>query len=108
MTVREIEIALQQRKAMHKWAVGLLVWPPEKKARKLACRVESDTLSGPAGEQKLRNCGDFLRFSEQGSRISSATQTAWRSERDSNPQYSFFERASADPMRWNSMSDIVG
>ena len=49
---------------------GLRVGPSERKARKLACGIESDTFSGPVCEQKLRNCGDFLRFSGQGSRIS--------------------------------------
>jgi len=49
---------------------GLRVGPSEKKARKLACAIESDTFSGPVCEQKLRNCGYFLRFSGQGSRIS--------------------------------------
>jgi hypothetical protein len=49
---------------------GLRVGPSERKARKLACGIESDTFSGPVCEQKLRNCGYFLRFSGQGSRIS--------------------------------------
>jgi hypothetical protein len=49
---------------------GLRVGPSERKARKLACGIESDTFSGPVCEQQLRNCGDFLRFSGQGSRIS--------------------------------------
>jgi hypothetical protein len=49
---------------------GLRVCPPEKSAGKLARGVKRDTFSGPVSEQKLGNCGDFARFSEQGSRIS--------------------------------------
>src|ERR1017187_1906847 len=49
---------------------GLLGCPPEKKAAKLAGSNEQDTFSGPVCARELRNCGDFLGFSEECSRVS--------------------------------------
>jgi len=49
---------------------GLRVCPAEKKAAKPPCAVRWDTFSGPVQKQKLRNCGDFQRFSGECSRVS--------------------------------------
>jgi hypothetical protein len=49
---------------------GLRGCPSEKKARTLACRVESDTFSGPVWNRNSQNYADFEQFPEQSSRIS--------------------------------------
>src|ERR1035441_7168206 len=49
---------------------GPLPSAPEKKAAKLADSNEQDTFSGPVCARELRNCGDFLGFSAECSRVS--------------------------------------
>ena len=76
---------------------GLLGCHPERMPVKRACNIVQRTFSGPVWKQELKELRRFRAIVRTMRQDFSALQTVWRSERDSNSQYSFFERASAGP-----------
>ena len=68
---------------------------PENVSVRALSSVLSDTFSRPVRERKRAKLRRFRAISRVMRQDFSALQTVWRSERDSNSQYLFFERASA-------------
>ena len=68
---------------------GLPVRRPEKVSVRALSSVLSDTFSSPVRERKRAKLRRFRAISRVMQAAFSALQTAWRSERDSNPRYGF-------------------